>query len=43
VLAAMQRPTELPVVNVVALVLIVASVVPVYIATRISGESAGKL
>ena len=44
VLAAMQRPTELPVVNVVALVLIVASVVPVYIATRISGaESVGKL
>jgi len=43
VLAAMQRPTELPVVNVVALVLILASVVPVYIATRISGESAGKI
>jgi putative spermidine/putrescine transport system permease protein len=44
VLAAMQRPTELPVVNVVALVLILASVVPVYIATRISGaESVGKL
>jgi putative spermidine/putrescine transport system permease protein len=39
----MQRPTELPVVNVVALVLILASVVPVYIATRISGESAGKI
>ena len=43
VLAAMQRPTELPVVNVVALVLILASVVPVYIATRISGETAGKI
>ena len=44
VLAAMQRPTELPVVNVVAVVLIVASVGPVYIATRISGtESVGKL
>ena len=43
VLGAMQRPTELPVVNVVALVLILVSVVPVYIATRISGESAGKL
>jgi putative spermidine/putrescine transport system permease protein len=41
VLAAMQRPTELPVVNVVALVLVVASVVPVYIAQRIAGaESA---
>ena len=41
VLAAMQRPTELPVVNVVALVLIVISVVPVYIAQRISGDAAG--
>lgn len=41
VLAAMQRPTELPVVNVVALVLVLASVVPVYIAQRIAGaESA---
>ena len=38
VLASMQRPTELPVVNVVALVLIVFSVVPVYIAQRISGD-----
>jgi putative spermidine/putrescine transport system permease protein len=37
VLAAMQRPTELPVVNVVALVLVLASVVPVYIAQRIAG------
>jgi len=36
ILAAIQRPTELPVVNVVALVLILLSVVPVYIATRIS-------
>jgi putative spermidine/putrescine transport system permease protein len=44
VLAAMHRPTELPVVNVVAVVLILLSVVPVYIATRISGtESIGKL
>ena len=44
VLAAMQRPTELPVVNVVAVVLILVSVVPVYVATRISGaESVGKL
>ena len=44
VLAAMQRPTELPVVNVVAVVLILVSVIPVYIATRISGaESVGKL
>ena len=40
----MQRPTELPVVNVVAVVLILVSVIPVYIATRISGaESVGKL
>ena len=41
---AIQRPTELPVVNVVAFLLILVSVIPVYIATRISGgESAGKL
>ena len=41
VLAAMQRPTELPVVNVVAIVLVLASVVPVYFAQRIAGaESA---
>ncbi len=42
VLGAMQRPTALPVVNVVALVLIIFSVIPVYIAQRISGgEAAG--
>ena len=41
VLAAMQRPTELPVVNVVALVLIAFSVIPVYIAQRISGDAGG--
>ncbi len=41
VLSAMQRPTELPVVNVVALVLIAFSVIPVYIAQRISGDAAG--
>jgi putative spermidine/putrescine transport system permease protein len=41
VLAAMQRPTQLPVVNVVAIVLVIASVVPVYLAQRIAGaESA---
>jgi putative spermidine/putrescine transport system permease protein len=40
VLAAMQRPTALPVVNVVALVLILISVIPVYIAQRISGGEA---
>ena len=32
ILTAIQRPTELPVVNVVALVLIVLSVIPVYLA-----------
>ncbi len=36
ILSAIQRPNELPVVNVVALVLILLSVVPVYIATRLS-------
>ena len=40
VLGAMQRPTALPVVNVVALVLILFSVIPVYIAQRISGGEA---
>ena len=38
ILTAIQRPTELPVVNVVALVLIMLSVIPVYIATRISSS-----
>lgn len=41
ILSAIQRPTELPVVNVVALVLIVLSVIPVYIATRLSSGLAG--
>jgi putative spermidine/putrescine transport system permease protein len=41
ILTAIQRPTELPVVNVVALVLIVLSVFPVYLATRISSGVAG--
>ena len=40
ILAAIQRPTELPVVNVVALVLVIASVIPVWLATRLSSESA---
>ena len=40
--ASLQRPNELPVVNVVAFALIVASIVPVWLATRISGaETAG--
>jgi putative spermidine/putrescine transport system permease protein len=43
IFTAIQRPTELPVVNVLAFVLILVSVIPVYFATRISGESAGKL
>jgi putative spermidine/putrescine transport system permease protein len=37
ILGAIQRPIELPVVNVVALGLIVLSVIPVYLAERISG------
>jgi len=35
---AIQRPNELPVVNVVALVLIIISVVPVYIAQRLASD-----
>ncbi len=41
VLSAMQRPTQLPVVNVVALVLVLLSVIPVYLAQRIAGDAAG--
>jgi putative spermidine/putrescine transport system permease protein len=41
VLSAIQRPRDLPVVNVVALVLIVLSIVPVYLAQRISGDARG--
>jgi putative spermidine/putrescine transport system permease protein len=37
---AIQRPNELPVVNVVALVLIIISVVPVYIAQRLASDVA---
>jgi putative spermidine/putrescine transport system permease protein len=40
IFAAIQRPTELPVVNVVAFVLILFSAIPVYLAQRIS-EGAG--
>ena len=40
VLGAMQRPTQLPVVNVVAIVLVLLSVIPVYLAERISGGDA---
>jgi putative spermidine/putrescine transport system permease protein len=41
IFTAIQRPTELPVVNVVALVLLLLSVIPVYLAQRIAGETAG--
>jgi putative spermidine/putrescine transport system permease protein len=41
ILSAIQRPNELPVVNVVALLLILLSVIPVYLAQRIGGETAG--
>jgi putative spermidine/putrescine transport system permease protein len=36
---AMSRPTELPVVNVVAFVLVLVSIIPVYFAQRIGGET----
>ncbi len=44
ILTAIQRPTELPVVNVVALILIALSVIPVYLAQRVSdvGATAGR-
>jgi putative spermidine/putrescine transport system permease protein len=42
ILSAIQRPTELPVVNVVALVLVVLSVIPVYLAQRITGGEAAR-
>ncbi len=38
--SAIQRPNELPVVNVVAFVLILISVIPVYLAQRLSGTVA---
>jgi putative spermidine/putrescine transport system permease protein len=41
ILSAIQRPVELPVANVVALILILISVIPVYIATRLSSGVAG--
>ena len=40
VLSAIQRPNALPVVNVVAVALILLSVIPVYIAQRIGGRAA---
>jgi putative spermidine/putrescine transport system permease protein len=41
IFTAIQRPTELPVVNVVALVLILFSVIPVYLANRIASDVGG--
>ena len=42
IFAAIQRPSELPVVNVVAFLLILVSIIPVWLAQRISGaETAG--
>jgi putative spermidine/putrescine transport system permease protein len=41
ILAAIQRPVELPVVNVVAFVLMVLSLVPVYLAARVSSGGGG--
>jgi len=42
ILSSLQRPNELPVVNVVAFVLVLFSIIPVYLATRIAGaETAG--
>jgi putative spermidine/putrescine transport system permease protein len=38
---AIQRPNELPVVNVVALLLVIISVLPVYVAQRLSGDATG--
>ena len=40
ILSAIQRPNELPIVNVVALVLILISVLPVWLAQRIAGAEA---
>lgn len=39
ILGAIQRPNEVPVVNVVALVLVLLSVIPVYLAQRIGSEA----
>jgi putative spermidine/putrescine transport system permease protein len=39
ILGAIRRPTELPVVNVVAFVLLLISIIPVWLAQRIAGEA----
>ena len=41
ILTAIQRPTELPVVNVVAFLLILLSTIPVYLAQRIGADAGG--
>jgi putative spermidine/putrescine transport system permease protein len=41
ILSAIQRPAELPVVNVIAFVLILVSTIPVYLAQRISNTAGG--
>ena len=38
---AIQRPNELPVVNVVALILVLLSIIPVWISTRLSSDVSG--
>ena len=37
----LSRPNQAPVVNVVAAVLVVSSVVPIYVSQRIAGDSTG--
>jgi putative spermidine/putrescine transport system permease protein len=39
IFSSLARPDEQPVVNVVALFVIVVSIIPVYIATRLAGSS----
>jgi len=39
IFSAIQRPNELPVVNVVALLLVLISIIPVYLAQRLSGDA----
>ena len=39
IFATLARPAELPIVNVVALFVLVVSIIPVYIATRLAGSS----
>jgi len=41
ILANMFRPTAAPIVNVVGAVLIVASIIPIYLSQKLSGETSG--